>query len=178
MPQQKVIISEPKGKHLKKYVACPICKALIAAKGLKKHTRTHFKPFACQLCGKRFAAERNKIAHEINAHQQSVSDVETARNLFPCQLCSKVFPSRGHLEDHARSHDGDKRFVCGRCEGRFATRSNLTAHLKIHEGTHKRFACPFDGCERRFSHPSEVKQHQAAHTGWQGSYLSVHTRTG
>ena len=35
--------------------------------------------------------------------------------------------------------------------------------MRLHAGTALRYPCPH--CAKRFSHPSEVKQHQAVHTG-------------
>jgi KRAB domain-containing zinc finger protein len=169
--KHKVTVRDKRDGKASKYTACPLCKHLIASKGLKKHIRTHLKPFGCPTCGMRFAAERSMVAHAINAHQCRVDDVsevnKAARSLLSCDLCTKVFSTRGHLENHMRSHDGEKRFRCHLCEGGFSSRGNLVAHLRIHLGTQKRFACEFEGCDRRFSHPSEVKQHESVHTGQQ-----------
>ena len=68
---------------------------------------------------------------------------------------------------------------CGSCGKGFVSRSNMRAHMRLHEGTalrygvlpdkqvyiciYSRYKCPH--CEKKFSHPSEVKQHQVVHTG-------------
>ncbi|RPA78747.1 hypothetical protein BJ508DRAFT_195414, partial [Ascobolus immersus RN42] len=31
---------------------------------------------------------------------------------FPCQICGKLFTTSGHLSRHGRTHTGEKRYEC------------------------------------------------------------------
>ena len=62
--------------------------------------------------------------HHINSH--------LGIKPYKCQLCSKKFTQKSHLNTHTRVHSGAKPFICHRCGKRFAIKSNFKKHANIH----------------------------------------------
>ena len=54
------------------------------------------------------------------------------RGLHTCDQCGKVFMRRLHLDDHLRTHNGDRPYVCHVCGRGFKQRGNLRSHLMVH----------------------------------------------
>ncbi|GAB1601358.1 uncharacterized protein LOC115217058 [Argonauta hians] len=57
-----------------------------------------------------------------------------ARRLHPrthkCSYCNKLFSTRNNLQEHVRTHTGEKPFKCLICQRRFAQSSTCSKHMK------------------------------------------------
>nr|XP_006819948.1 PREDICTED: zinc finger protein 502-like [Saccoglossus kowalevskii] len=80
----------------------------------------------------------------------------------PCMQCDKTFASRCHLENHTRTHTGEKPYLCeyGDCAKRFVQQAHLNYHMMTHS-REKPFACP--DCGKKFPRQDNLKYHSWTH---------------
>ena len=56
---------------------------------------------------------------------------------YKCEVCSKSFRTKCHLDQHTRAHTGEKPYKCEVCGICFSETGNLTKHMKTHIGERK-----------------------------------------
>ena len=87
---------------------------------------------------------------------------------FTCEHpgCGKSFMSKGHLRNHAETHQALKNFVCPiqGCNESYSRQQRLKVHLKKHNGK-RDFVCPFENCQKAFYEKGNLKTHLRLHTG-------------
>jgi uncharacterized Zn-finger protein len=70
-----------------------------------------------------------------------------------CEVCNKVFSTKGHLVRHKRTHIGDKPYQCDVCNKSFSKSGTLIIHKRTHTGD-KPYQC--DVCNKSFSKSSTL----------------------
>ncbi|XP_052803941.1 zinc finger and BTB domain-containing protein 17-like isoform X5 [Mya arenaria] len=126
---------------------------------------------------------------------------EGGKNIYECKECHYKSRHNSNMNDHLRTHTGEKPFVCGVCHKSFRAQSNLNQHLTIHYetrahecsvcgvkvktkqqlNTHKKIHThekniKCDECDKMFSSQRLLKQHKVSHSDvrpYQCSYCSM-----
>ncbi|CAH4034154.1 unnamed protein product [Pieris brassicae] len=143
-------------KNGKSYGTCETCDKKISASCLSRHARSHDedKTYRCDVCGLGFKESGNLARHERAIHKKLKP--------FACFVCSNNFSRKSHLEDHIKSHSGNRYCVCDLC-GKASKSSNA---LRMHRRTHfveRNIKCSF--CDAKFKRKSELYAHVSVHTG-------------
>eukprot|EP00058_Branchiostoma_floridae_P014741 XP_002600229.1 hypothetical protein BRAFLDRAFT_66734 [Branchiostoma floridae] len=89
-------------------------------------------------------------------------DGQYSRRTHKCTYCDKEFPFKSKLNQHLRSHTGERPYLCGECGKRFNQLGNLKAHMRLHTGE-KPYKC--EHCNKGFSQSTHLKRHVRIHTG-------------
>ena len=82
--------------------------------------------------------------------------------VFVCPICSRSFGYKHVLQNHERTHTGEKPFECRECKKRFTRDHHLKTHMRLHTGE-KPYHC--DHCDRQFVQVANLRRHLRVHTG-------------
>ncbi|XP_063544897.1 zinc finger protein 184-like [Cydia strobilella] len=109
-------------------VPCPECGKVFSR---KNYMNNHMKLFHsnqsrhhCQLCDKYFVN-----GWGLRSHHKFVHEKITLPKTKMCSVCGRGFGTNRVLENHMRTHTGERPFSCAHCPAAFAQRVALKAHL-------------------------------------------------
>jgi stress-induced morphogen len=114
----------------------------------------NYKPYGCNVCGKRFTNSSVLMAHRR---------VHTGEKPYKCEVCHKTFTQNGTLKRHKMVHTGEKPFACNLCDWRGTQLFLLMQHKRSHHFGEKPYSCTI--CHKTFSFSSSLQLHQRTHTG-------------
>ncbi|XP_062550108.1 zinc finger protein Xfin-like isoform X2 [Armigeres subalbatus] len=136
----------------KKKFECPEvgCKySCVLAKTLKTHRRKHEKSEAVDMAGVEIRVE--KCARK------------GGKLLYKCSRCQTAFLKRASVEAHIASvHMDVKRYTCNACGRGFHRSRDLEEHTRTHTGE-RPFGCPMEGCDYSSSWCTTVYRHVRRH---------------
>ncbi|XP_014802430.1 PREDICTED: zinc finger and BTB domain-containing protein 40 isoform X3 [Calidris pugnax] len=175
------MLGAAKKKKKRLPVACDICGREFAhASGMQYHKLTeHFdeKPFSCQECGAKFAAN-STLKNHLRLHtgdrpfmckhclmtfmQASALAYHTKKKhaegkMYACQYCHAVFAQSIELSRHVRTHTGDKPYVCRECGKGFRQANGLSIHLRTLHNIEDPYDCK--KCRMSFATLQEHRRH-------------------
>ncbi|XP_009888131.1 PREDICTED: zinc finger and BTB domain-containing protein 40 [Charadrius vociferus] len=176
-----VVGTAKKKKKKRLPVACDICGREFAhASGMQYHKLTeHFdeKPFSCEECGAKFAAN-STLKNHLRLHtgdrpftckhclmtfmQASALAYHTKKKhaegkMYACQYCDAVFAQSIELSRHVRTHTGDKPYVCRECGKGFRQANGLSIHLRTFHNIEDPYDCK--KCQMSFATLQEHRKH-------------------
>lgn len=128
----------------------------------------------------------------IEESQNSAKDLFVEQdNKYVCKICGKELKKSNSIEDHIRTHTGEKPYKCSECNKCFSQAVSLNLHMRVHSAlprdnkcnicmmvfaTHeqllehvpvhadmKRYPCMV--CNKFFSSSSKLRRHLPMHTG-------------
>ncbi|XP_077277405.1 krueppel isoform X2 [Temnothorax americanus] len=118
------------------------------------------------------AAKRKPTKSKAEAAAEGADPVspsvspETAKDskdkIFTCGVCHRSFGYKHVLQNHERTHTGEKPFQCQECQKRFTRDHHLKTHMRLHTGE-KPYKCKF--CDRKFVQVANLRRHLRVHTG-------------
>ncbi|KAJ7350369.1 hypothetical protein DFH08DRAFT_108230 [Mycena albidolilacea] len=80
--------------------------------------------------------------------------------------CDKAYSKPSRLEEHERSHSGQRPFVCDTCGKSYLRETHLHAHARSHLPQSDRpFVCSQPNCEKRFWTAQHLRVHLDWHNG-------------
>ncbi|XP_029173468.1 protein krueppel-like isoform X2 [Nylanderia fulva] len=98
------------------------------------------------------------------------TEKKSKKQNFVCNVCKRGFGYKHVLQNHERTHTGEKPFQCPVCRKRFTRDHHLKTHMRLHTGE-KPYCCKF--CQRRFVQVANLRRHVRVHTG-ERPYLCRH----
>uniref|UniRef100_A0A182S5Y7 C2H2-type domain-containing protein n=1 Tax=Anopheles maculatus TaxID=74869 RepID=A0A182S5Y7_9DIPT len=91
------------------------------------HYHTSRVPFYCYHCREEFNDKRELYNH-------SRTHVSREPESYTCEVCAKVFSTKGNFKRHLKSHESVRAFACDRCSKQYDYKSALEVHLKRSHG--------------------------------------------
>ncbi|KAL1746200.1 hypothetical protein HDZ31DRAFT_62460 [Schizophyllum fasciatum] len=91
--------------------------------------------------------------------------VKDTKKRYACTYagCDKAYTKPSRLEEHVRSHTGQRPFVCATCGKSYLRDTHLQAHSRSHLPESARpLECPVPGCGKRLW----TSQHLRVHVDW------------
>ncbi|KAJ1963279.1 hypothetical protein GGI12_002151 [Dipsacomyces acuminosporus] len=85
---------------------------------------------------------------------------------YICAVCSRAFTRPCRLEEHERSHTGERPFKCmfPGCDKSYMRDTHLAVHARSHNQELKtKHRCTFEGCSRGFATSQKLKRHLKCH---------------
>nr|XP_013189846.1 unnamed protein product [Amyelois transitella] len=108
---------------------CPECHKLFNKKmNMKYHynyAHTGRTKFYCEACAKYFLNNYQLRRHKAAFHDK----IKPLKNKF-CPHCGRGFSERRILNNHIRTHTGERPFVCAVCGAAFTQAYPLTTHMR------------------------------------------------
>ncbi|KAB5563214.1 hypothetical protein GE09DRAFT_774553 [Coniochaeta sp. 2T2.1] len=103
---------------------------------------------------------QKRFAHKAQLENHARS--HTGEKPFPCGYagCDRWFSQSGNRNTHRRGHTGEAPFKCPICERPFRSGGNVRPHMETHFPNKTRWVCRLDSCTVSCSSKGNLKNHQ------------------
>ncbi|XP_070500995.1 zinc finger protein 84-like [Chironomus tepperi] len=147
---------------------CDICAVKFLLRyDLQRHMIKHnsVRDIECPQCKKQF-----KTKSSLDCHIKSIHDRSKLEKQFVCNICSRSYFHKRHLDYHTRKHTDDRRYGCDKCDKSFLYSDAVKWHqIRVHKEPPP-FVCNL--CHKKFIHYKTYETHIKEHDEETGS-LSV-----
>ena len=112
------------------------------------------REIACEVCGKMFVTLQQLRNHSVYHKDPR----------FICSFdgCSKKFFSGKYLENHRKTHIGQRDFACHLCDNKYFVASHLHRHV-LHFHKQLKVCCELPGCSSKFARKETYRNHVLSH---------------
>lgn len=88
----------------------------------------------------------------------------TGEKPFACSCCDSRFPTKGSLKRHHDTYHAarERKFTCETCGNSFFRKNDIITHMRVHSDE-RPYVCPF--CTKRFRQVASLIRHKRTHTG-------------
>eukprot|EP00093_Oithona_nana_P014340 14340.XXX_29480_30623_1 [CDS] Oithona nana genome sequencing. len=165
---EEAIIAHTQDVHLDKiqdsWYKCYICSMFYPKlKQMKYHLsqcgkRAHFQRELCFIC--QYRPQEILVDHMRDVHPEVIKPF-----WFKCNVCSKMYPTKGslfiHQDEHALEQLPCPQSICNICDITFTSNARLYGHMKKkHFCIVRKLWHQCDNCQEYFPLKSNFKQHQ------------------
>ncbi|XP_071958799.1 uncharacterized protein [Antedon mediterranea] len=140
-------------------VTCSLCGRVCTTKqNLHRHMAMHEeKPYACQLCDKKFLHEMSLTEHILTDHPEVNINVGISK-VYRCEHCPSAFLRRNVYNKHMRKHS-NLMYKCGQCESVFKRKDSVQRHnCRVDLESQKLLTCEECGASFKFKENMETHE--------------------
>lgn len=101
-------------------------------------------------------------SHSGDSYEGCEKKEGTKAKIFQCKICQKTFGYKHVLQNHEKTHTGEKSHVCNVCNKRFRRDHHLKVHQRLHTGV-RPYSCTFPNCDRQFVQVANLRRHLKTH---------------
>jgi uncharacterized Zn-finger protein len=97
------------------------------------------------------------------ANNRTIEKKDSPKNkIFECKTCNKTFGYKHVLQNHEKTHTGEKNYRCTKCNKCFRRDHHLKVHMRLHSGE-KPYVCTVPTCDRQFVQVANLRRHLKTH---------------
>lgn len=159
--QGRVNLDQKRAERNKKGIfPCQTCGKIYSSQPMvRQHERIH-RPnrerVVCAQCGKS-VFKASWLNHQLYVCPTKELLESRQQHIFPCTICSKVFPTKKRYEIHLTAHSDERPYSCSICKKGFKTLSDVRRHETYHSSK-RRYSCS-KTCGATFKDTTSCRRH-------------------